>query len=276
MTNQLIYTSSKARLAFVQKNGDENYRWLFLPGGPGLGSETLKALVALLDLPGEMWLLDLPGDGSNIGDDKSFLNWQQGLIEATTQFENTILVAHSTGGMFALSTPEIEKNLIGLVLMNCAPNADFQKSFLAFATENPLPDSEKLQAQYDNNPSDDLLKALTIAHAPYCATKHYIEKIKNLFGQLPFNCKAHLLSEKIFDSSYEAKWIPEKIPTLIFAGDQDYITPLKLFSDAALFHRDNISICEIKNAAHFPWIDNPEAVKLLFQQYLKKLGVNKF
>ncbi|MFF7228150.1 hypothetical protein SAMN06272775_6268 [Streptomyces sp. 2323.1] len=39
--------------------------WLFVPGGPGLGSESLLGLVAAAQVPGAAWLVDLPGDGSN-------------------------------------------------------------------------------------------------------------------------------------------------------------------------------------------------------------------
>ena len=271
MTNRIIYTPSKARITFIRENKDKNYHWLFLPGGPGLGSEILKELVALLNLPGTMCLLDLPGDGSNIGNDKNFLNWQQALIEATTLFENTLLVAHSSGGMFALSTPEIEKNIMGLVLMDSAPNANWQKSFAVWVSEKPLRDVAILQKQYDENPSNNTLKALTIACSPYFSTERNSEKIKALLAQLPFHYQSHLWAEKNFDSTYEAKWIPEKIPTLVFSGDQDYLTPLKLFSDAVLFRRKNIFIHTIKNAAHFPWIDNPKQVRQLFQEYLRKL-----
>ena len=63
--------------------------WIFLPGGPGLGSESLKDLIHVLylenyQISGNVWLLDLPGDGSNTTSDnaKSFQYWQPALIEA--------------------------------------------------------------------------------------------------------------------------------------------------------------------------------------------------
>jgi pimeloyl-ACP methyl ester carboxylesterase len=42
------------------------WNWLFFPGGPGIGSESLLELVAAADCPGTSWLVDLPGDGSNV------------------------------------------------------------------------------------------------------------------------------------------------------------------------------------------------------------------
>ena len=47
--------------------GPGPWNWLFVPGGPGVGSESLAGLVAAVRPPGTCWLVDLPGDGSNRG-----------------------------------------------------------------------------------------------------------------------------------------------------------------------------------------------------------------
>jgi len=60
-----MFTRSGVHMVQHRVNrGDLN--WLFLPGGPGLGSESLHELVAAVQTPGTSWLVDLPGDGSNI------------------------------------------------------------------------------------------------------------------------------------------------------------------------------------------------------------------
>ena len=273
MKDNLVWTNSKARLTLYRRNNNKNYNWLFLPGGPGIGSESLTDLTKILNLPGTIWYVDFPDDGSNtsINNDKNFANWQKALIEATQAFDNVILVAHSSGGMFALATPEIEKNLIGLILMDSAPNADWQKFFMNYAKANPLIEAEELQKNYQGNPSNDLLKKLTIICAPYFSMNESLEKVIIMLESLPFNYRSHMWAEKNFDPTYEAKWAPQEIPTLIFAGDQDHITPLKLFSESKKFQRKNILIRAIKNAAHFPWIDNPEQVKQLFTEYCQRL-----
>ncbi|MBA3536038.1 MAG: alpha/beta hydrolase [Tatlockia sp.] len=272
MPQNTIWTKSKARLKRLRKS-EAKYNWLFLPGGPGLGSESLSNLTDILSLPGSLWLLDLPGDGSNHteDDEQSFSNWSQALIEATQKLNNVILVAHSSGGMFALATPELESNLSGLVLMDSAPNAEWQNLFMHYVKEHPLPEAEKLQLIYEKEPSNEILKKLTMASAPYFSTAKSLNTLVTLLASLPFNYKSHLWAENNFDQTYKAKWIPQKIPTLIFAGEKDSITPLILFSEAKEFQRENISIHEIKNASHFPWIDNPEQVKHLFEEYCQLL-----
>ena len=75
--------------------------WLLLPGGPGIGSESLQELADALDAPGTVWLVDLPGDGSNRsapgapGD--PFAAWPHAVLEAAQAVENPVFVGHSTG-----------------------------------------------------------------------------------------------------------------------------------------------------------------------------------
>lgn len=268
-----MLTPSKARLVLIRRNTERKYNWLFLPGGPGLGSESLQDLTDILHLPGSMWYVDFPDDGSNIAEhgDRHFADWRKALFEATSQFDNVILVAHSSGGMFALSAPEIEKNLIGLVLMASSPDAGWQQSFQEYVKQHPLPDADKLQQVYDANPTDDVLKRLTIVCAPYFSTSHGMDNIRSRLEQLPFNHVSHVWARDHFDDTYQSKWVPQTIPTLIFTGDQDYLTPLKLFRQAPAFQRNNIYIREIKDAAHFPWIENPESVRQVFAEFCQHL-----
>lgn len=265
-----IWTDSKARLTKLHSDNNSKYNWLFLPGGPGLGSESLRDLTEILHLPGTLWHVDFPGDGSNFPE-MSFMNWRKALIEACNELDNVILVAHSSGGMFALATPELEKSIIGLVLMDSAPNKGWLKFYIKYVNAHPLLEAQKLQKLYEEIPSNELLKELTIACAPYFSTIKSLSRIIALFNTLPFNYKSHLWAEENFDRTYEAQWIPKKIPTLILGGDQDHLTPLTLFSELKKFNRRNVIIREIKNASHFPWMDNPEQIKQAFSEYCQLL-----
>lgn len=273
MTQTCLLTKSKARLQLINTFSDAEYNWLFLPGGPGLGSESLTGLAEILNLPGTAWYLDLPGDGSNhTGDDAGdFAHWSAALIEAASALPNTILVAHSTGGMYALATPALKDILKGLVLMSSAPNTLWQQYFGQHVSENPLVGTAQLSEVYEKNPSNEALKQLTIACAPYYSMPKSKNQIVSLFETLPFNYPIHLWSENNFDKTYQAQWIPETLPTLIFAGDQDHITPLKFFTEMNDFKRDNIMIREIKDASHFPWFDNPAEVKKVFEKFCQNL-----
>jgi pimeloyl-ACP methyl ester carboxylesterase len=273
MVKSILSTTSGARLKLVLRSEEMNFNWLFLPGGPGLGSESLLPLVDILKLPGNFWLMDLPGDGSNTSSDNlaSFSKWPIALIEAVNQFDQVILVAHSTGGMYSLSLPELEGLLEGLVLLDSAPNAKWQASFAEVIREFPIPGLDVLQEKYEKTPNNQTLKEVTLASAPYLFTKKgQASGIKSLHA-LPYNYETCQWSERHFDRTYQAKWIPQAIPTLILAGEKDLITPLKLFQHDKRFNRENIIFKSIEGAGHFPWIENPKEVAKEFAAYAKQL-----
>ena len=268
---EYLWTESGARLQLVRSSKEANFNWLFLPGGPGLGSESLFPLINILELPGNMWRLDLPGDGSNTtaNNSKSFSRWPSALIEAVGQFERVVLVAHSTGGMFALSLPEIEDFLHGLVLLDSAPSSEWQILFAEAVKNFPIPELEILQRKYKEAPSNEILKAMTLVSAPYLFTKQTLglETLRDL----PYNYQTCQWSEEHFDHTYRAKWVPQTIPTLILGGEEDLVTPQKLFIERKEWRRSNIIFKSIAKAGHFPWIENPQAVIRAFSEYAHRL-----
>jgi pimeloyl-ACP methyl ester carboxylesterase len=270
-----LRTKLKARLQRIYTNKGDAINWLFLPGGPGLGSESLALLTQCLELPGTIWHLDLPGDGSNLTKDDtvSFSKWQNALIEAVSILENVVLVAHSTGGMYALSTSGLETKLKGLVLIDSAPNTLWQEAFMHYAQDNPLPKVAQCYSLYEENQSNETLRDLTVASAPYSFTPNFIQQGVALLESLPYNYKTFEWSKHYFDQTYEAKWYPKTIPTLILAGEFDTITPLKFFIESPDFQSENILIREIKNAGHFPWIENPEGVINAFKEYCERFNI---
>lgn len=76
------YTPSGVRLRkHSVRDGELN--WLLLPGGPGIGSESLHELADAMEVPGTIWLVDLPGDGSNADPERGdpFHSWPGVLVE---------------------------------------------------------------------------------------------------------------------------------------------------------------------------------------------------
>lgn len=266
---ETVYTASKARLTAYQTGKGSD--WLFLPGGPGLGSESLLPLVKVLRLPGSLWLIDLPGDGSNAVAG-AFSRWPEALLEAVRLFNHPILAAHSTGGMFALSLPELEPLLQGLILLDSAPDAGWQAGFAAEINRRPVPGLKALKDAYDRDPTNQTLKALTVASAPYLFTSRFQEEGRRFLAALPYQAEACRWSEDHFDKTYRAKWVPQTIPALILAGEEDCLTPLHLFQKEKRFNRANIHYLQIPEAGHFPWMENPDAAALAFAAFADRLS----
>ncbi|KAB7646464.1 alpha/beta fold hydrolase [Polymorphobacter fuscus] len=257
------YTPSRVRLRRrTERPGRLN--WLFLPGGPGLGSESLHELIDALDVPGSCWAVDLPGDGSNhveAGD--PFAAWPQVLLEAADALPNPIFAGHSTGGMYLLSTPALERRLAGLVLLSTAPDANWRSHYEATVASEPLPAFDAALHAYSAQPTTEHLRALCVASAEWNFNKAGLEMGRNLLARMPYNREAVEWSDTNFDSAYVANWWPARLPTMILAGSDDRIVGQSGWDDAR-FKGPHVRRVAIAGAGHFPWIENPGAVRRAF------------
>lgn len=261
----------------------KNPNWLFLPGGPGLGSEYYQSYLEKINLPGKLWRMDFPGDGSNLLDKPiDYTQWASGLIEAVKQFEKVVLVTHSFSGMFALTVPELEDALSGFVLMDTAPNK-LWRSWQHFTTEHPkelrahidqldLARLNELQALYEQNKNNETFKNLTVFRREYFTSAEVEKEAKKMFDTLPYNYETFDWAQVYFHPTYEATWIPQNLPTLILAGSNDVLTPIFLFQKNKRFERDNITIMEIPGGSHFPWMEQPGLVEDALSLFGKKFA----
>jgi pimeloyl-ACP methyl ester carboxylesterase len=266
MDSDLIFTFSGLRLRRrVRRPGSVN--WLFLPGGPGIGSESLHELVDGLDLPGDLWLVDLPGDGSNRDAPGApievFSVWPHAVVEAARALPNVAFAGHSTGGMYLLATPELETNIIGLALLDTAPDCSWHPRYVEMAAANPLPEVDRAAAVYAADRCDENIAAVAVASAPWNFTPAGLEAGRALLARMPYNNAAVEWSDAHFDHTYGARWWPQTLPTLILAGDEDRIVWQGGWNDPR-FAGDNVIRRTAPEAGHFPWIENPAAVRSAF------------
>ena len=238
--------------------------WLFLPGGPGIGSESLFELITAVEVPGACWAVDLPGDGSNItAAGNPYERWPQVLLEAAAAVERPVFVGHSTGGMYLLSTPELEHELEGLVLVSTAPDASWLPAFVAMTAQDPLPAVVEATERYEAEPSDERLKDIAVASAPWNFTAEGVEAGARLLARMPYNRAAVDWSAANFDDTYESTWWPRELPTLIVSGGEDRIVTQHLW-DEPRFQGPHVVRREIEGGGHFPWIERPDAVRAAF------------
>lgn len=255
-------TASGVRLRPVaSRPGDLN--WLFLPGGPGIGSESLQGLADAVEVPGVSWLVDLPGDGSNIVAGDPFAGWPGVLVEAARALPRPVFVGHSTGGMYLLSVPELESLLAGLVLVSSAPHAGWMDDFVRMTQEHPLPAVDAAAAAYEADPTDVNIGLVTVAAAPWNFTPAGVAAGAELLARMPYNTAAVDWSARNFDSTYELSWWPAALPALVVSGAQDRIVNQRLW-DVPRFQGGHVLHRRIDAAAHFPWVEQPAAVRAAF------------
>ncbi|MCB1114285.1 MAG: alpha/beta hydrolase [Chlamydiia bacterium] len=260
------YDENNVRYQLVKETPAKALNWLFIPGGPGGDSSYLKSLVDILPLEGKVWLIDLPGNGSNendsFGDD--FDRWIDIFPEVIERFENPVIVGHSFGGMFPLMFPELEKKLKGFVILNSAPSLWMEEA-VKYAGQFDLPDiSESMQA-FVQEPCQKTFDRALDACMPYYFPKETLDLGRSLLKPIPFRYQpAVWWQTKAVELNFSAKWVPEKVPTRIVSGKYDCITPHTLFDKDKRFKRDNIEYSHFDNAGHVPWLENPEGVKQVF------------
>ncbi len=271
------WTKSKARLSRMSQETDSDLNWIFVPGGPGLGSEIFKQLTNQIELPGVVWHFDFPNDGSNRLKNFQFSEkiWKQSLLESVDLFNHPVLVAHSFGGMVALSIPELEKKLGGLILMNSSPNQEWMKLFSGYTKVHPNPALEQAKLEYSKMPSDQTFKEFTLLAAPYFFTELSMKEGLALLSKLPYSHKSYDWAQTYFHPNYEANLILNDFPVLVLGGELDFLTPLILFSKNPCFSKDNIEILELKGVGHFPWVGNCKLVQEILNVFIKKLKAEK-
>lgn len=190
MPAQVFFTPSGVRLRRRSRDlGDLN--WLLLPGGPGIGSESLHELADTLNVPGSIWMVDLPGDGSNVNPPGAppdpFSCWPMVLVEAAQALPNAIYVGHSTGGMYLLSTPKVEQRIVGLALVSAAPDARWRGRFIQMTRRHPLPAVDAATAIYKYKRTSAAMRDIAIASAEWSFTTQSLDVGRKLLGRMPYN-----------------------------------------------------------------------------------------
>jgi pimeloyl-ACP methyl ester carboxylesterase len=265
----VIFTPSGVRLReHSSRAGPLN--WLLLPGGPGIGSESLEELAAALDVPGTIWLVDLPGDGSNrsapgMAEDP-FAAWPQVVLEAAQAVPNPVFAGHSTGGMYLLATPALAPHLKGLALLDTAPDASWHPRFVEMTKRHPLPEVEAATAVYEQDRRDENIAAIAVASAEWNFTKNGMTAGRELLARMPYNSAAVDWSEAHFDHIYRAAWWPQSVPVLILAGADDRIVWQGGWEEER-FQTPNAIFRRIPSGGHFPWIESPVEVRAAFDVF---------
>ncbi len=270
---ETLFTEHGVRLRkAVAREGELS--WLLLPGGPGIGSESLQELADTLSVPGTIWLVDLPGDGSNRSPSGApadpFEVWPHAVLEAAQAVDNPVFVGHSTGGMYLLDTPALDGVVRGLALLDTAPDAAWTSHFVEMTQRHPLPAVEAATAIYEADRRDETIAAIAVASAEWNFTPAGVARGRDLLARMPYNAAAVDWSDAHFDRVYRARWWPTTIPVLRLAGRDDRIVWQGGW-DRPEFQTPNVIDRLIDDAGHFPWIENPAQVRDAFNELAERV-----
>ena len=173
--------------------------------------------------------------------------------------------------MYLLDTPALEPLLKGLALLDTAPDAGWRPRFVEMTRAWPLPEVETATVAYEASRSDADIAAVAVASAPWNFTPASLETGRELLARMPYNGAAVDWSDVHFDHLYRARWWPSRIPVLVLAGAQDRIVWQGGWDDPR-FQTANLIRRTIPSAGHFPWIENPAAVRDAFSDLARKIA----
>lgn len=250
------------------------YNWLFLPGGPGLGSEYLQSLCEQLNLSGSVYRVDFPMDGTNPKGTLDIEQWRLGLVDLLRSMPKVILVCHSFSAMFALLVPEIETELAGLVLMNTTTTNTFFEHIDAVQKKYSLPDLLPAASQYHLDPTDASYKAFWDSYKHYCFTHEELVEGENLQTLFTFNSAAYYYAIQHVFPNYQSQWYPTKIPAMTISSEFDYICPPKIFIEDQHYQAHNIINKMIFKAGHCPWLCAFDQVQQCFDAYSRLIEMD--
>lgn len=270
-----LYDDHFVRYNLVKTSSGSPFNWIFVPGGPGADSRYFHTLTNHLDLPGNSWLIDFPANGDNLSNtipaDYDFEKWADCLLSVVTRFPNPIYVGHSFGGMFPLLFPQLEDLLKGFIILNATP-ARWLDEAAKLAHENNIPILTEPMQAFENNPNQDTFKEALLACLPYYFPSSTLELGTSLLKDLPCNYHAAVWwLKKVNEINFNAKWIPQNIPTLIIGASHDFVTPFSLFKKDQRFKKDNIQFEYIQDAGHFPWIEKIKLVTNAFSTFVDQI-----
>ena len=248
-------------------NNGEGPNYVFLPGGPGISSDYFKPLTSRIRAEGTIWHLDYPDkllDPSD-GPERILQKWKSSLIEVAKSLPSPVFIGHSFGGMLILDIPKLKNHLKGVVLLSTSPVSDMSTFLKSYSSPVLMSSYENYQA----NKTRENLKKFWLYVAPVYFNKESEQKGFELLKAsqyFPIGDR----SFELFISQYSAQWIPEKRTTVIITGDNDKVEPIDLYDKMDGFSDHVKDAVIIKNAGHFPWVENLEDTVLAFESFFKR------
>jgi len=265
---QYLFDENGIRYRLYKSNPGKNFNWLFIPGGPGADSRYLTSLIDTIDVPGNQWLVDFPGNGDNpCPSDYNHNQWLDIFVPMVSRFKNVVIVGHSCGAQIPLLLPELEDQISGFIALNSTPSLWLEEAAKR-ALADKLPDLRDEMSAFTANPNSKTFETALAACMPYYFPAFSMERGQKLLLGLPFQfAAAGWWQQKAIEIAFSAKWIPQKVPMLVIGAAFDYITPYSIYENDRRFNRPNIKMVQIEQAGHLPWVEQPETVRSLFSDF---------
>jgi proline iminopeptidase len=255
---------------------------LVLHGGLGLDHGYLRSTLDRLADRYRLVYLDLLGNGRSGRDlDYAAIRDNSGWVRQVTEvvealgLDDPVILGHSYGGYLALEyalTPAGAGR--PLVLVSTAPKLDHGDLVTANARRRGTPEQvhavqvRLARPQADDAEWADLWRTLLplYFHAP---TPELVDRVAEgtRYSAEAFNA-AHLRALRHYDVSDRLAGITG--PTLVLAGDDDWILPLEICSQPLAAGIPDAGLAVLPECGHFPFVERPEAFLAVVGDWLDR------
>jgi hypothetical protein len=118
-----------------------------------------------------------------------------------------------------------------------------------YVRDHSLPEVDKAAERYAEDPSDETLRMLTLAAAPWSwnSGTGAVARGRALLERLPYNHQAAAWANTHFDAIYRARWTPMRIPTMKDQFTADETTDLLKRLDADEAEEPWLAVCSFLN-----------------------------
>lgn len=234
-------------LVFIHGAGGTHLHW----------SPTLRRMQGV-----EVFGIDLPGHGGSEGEpQKSIDGYARRVVEwmDVLGLEQIVLAGHSMGGAIALTISLMHPDRVaGMVLVGSGARLRVHPQILSLTAgeESFQQASELITAWAFSDRSDDRMKELALAR----------------LAEVPAHVvHADFLACDNFDIMDRLGGID--VPTLVFCGTQDQLTPVK-FSRYLADHLPDSRLELIQGAGHMVMLEKPEAMLEPLRAFLSQLKMD--
>ena len=257
------------KITSLDSDKKTNRHIIFIPGGPGLSSLTLRTM-DILKRSFHLHYIDFPGtNGNPYLKDSTYEELVDELISALKEKfkdkkDELIVAGHSFGGFFAADLA-IKMKLKGLVCIAVPFSGDSLQAVEVCYDKKRNGDLLKSEEEWIKKQDDESL-AKWFSH--YGELYFLNPSGKELILKDPVSAKFFIANRE--DASRGEDLLLDledvKCPKLFILGESDGLLPSDILVEDA--RAGGFALFEIENASHFVTFDQPERVASLLEKYL--------
>lgn len=238
------------------KNG-KGPTWFLIPGGAGISPKYLEKLVTRCHLKGTVWSVELLYSAQK---PDLITSWQNSILELSKLYPHSIFLGHSFGSMFLQSVPNLDASNSSFILIASSPHNNWQKYASKYWEKIDSKKSDHRETIYKNRKNSENFRLLCSSWADFYFLKGKMQYGETMLNKESYDFQLYEYANEHFIKNYRNQWSKWDKVTFV-TGEFDYVTPFEIFADFSFEEKTKPSLIKIKNAGHFPWIENLKDVK---------------